>query len=209
MAGLERRRQAGSMPADLTDQLLSLAGSPWAFVALGLLCLFDALLPPVPSETIVIGLATLGATGIGPNPWLVLVVAAAAAFVGDRCVYQLGRRLPGDRWARRESRLGRSLAWAERSLRERGAPFIISARYVPSGRVAVNLVAGAVRYPARRFTLLAAVAGLLWAAWSVALGVGVGASLPRNPLLATAIGVVAGLLLGVLIERTMRLVSRG
>lgn len=192
------------MLESLTDQLLALAGSPWALVLLATLCMFDALLPPVPSETVVIGLATLGAAGHGAHPLVVLAVAASAAWVGDRLVFELGRRLPAARLAARGPRVGRAVERAGRLLRERGAPFIVSARYVPTGRAAVNLAAGVTGYPSLRFAALSAVAVTLWAVWSVALGIGVGAAFADEPLLAMAVGVVGGVVIGLLIEVALR-----
>lgn len=192
------------MLESLTDQLLTLAGSPWALVLLAALCMFDALLPPVPSETVVIGLATVGAAGHGASPWLVLVVAAAAAWAGDRLVFELGRRVPAARLAASHPRVGRAVERAGLMLRERGAPFIVSARYVPTGRAAVNLAAGVTRYPSLRFAALSAVAVTLWALWSVGLGAGIGSALADQPLLAMAVGVVGGVVIGVLIELVLR-----
>ncbi|MBC9820770.1 DedA family protein [Terrabacter sp. MAHUQ-38] len=192
------------MLESLTDQLLALAGSPWALVLLTALCMFDALLPPVPSETVVIGLATLGAAGHGASPWLVLAVAASAAWVGDRLVFELGRRLPAARLAVHSPRVGRAVERAGRLLRERGAPFIVSARYVPTGRAGVNLAAGVTGYPSLRFAALSAVAVTLWALWSVGLGVGVGAALADEPLLAMVLGVVGGVVIGLVIEVALR-----
>lgn len=192
------------MLESLTDQLLALAGSPWALVLLAAFCMFDALLPPVPSETVVIGLATVGAAGHGANPWLVLTVAAAAAWLGDRLVFELGRRMPAARLAARHPRVGRAVERAGLLLRERGAPFIVSARYVPTGRAAVNLAAGVTRYPSLRFAALSAVAVTLWALWSVGLGAGVGSALADEPLLAMAVGVVGGVVIGLLIEVVLR-----
>jgi membrane-associated protein len=204
MARPFRVGERGGMLESLTDQLLALAGSPWALVLLAAFCMFDALLPPVPSETVVIGLATVGAAGHGANPWLVLAVAAAAAWLGDRLVFELGRRMPAARLAARHPRTGRAVERAGLLLRERGAPFIVSARYVPTGRAAVNLAAGVTGYPPLRFAGLSAVAVALWALWSVGLGVGVGSALADQPLLAMAVGVVGGVVIGLVIEVVLR-----
>lgn len=77
---------------------------------------------------------------------------------------------------------------------------MLAARYVPVGRVAVNLAAGAAGYPLRRFTGFAALAALTWASWSVLLGVAAGTLLQERPLLAIALGVGLGMLLGLGID---------
>jgi membrane-associated protein len=104
----------------------------------------------------------------------------------------------------RSRRAKASLDWAERALDRRGASFIIAARYVPVGRVAVNMTAGALHFPRRRFVGLTAVAAVMWAAYSAAIGIGAGAVLKGNPLLAIVVGVVGGVVLGLLVDWLMR-----
>lgn len=105
----------------------------------------------------------------------------------------------------RSSRLVRERA--SDALDRRGAVVILSARYVPLGRVAVNLTAGATGFPPRRFVGLAAVAATTWAAWSVGVGALAGHWLEGNPLLGSVLGVVAALLLGLGIDRVARRAS--
>ena len=57
------------------------------------------------------------------------------------------------------------------ALDRRGASFIIAARYIPIGRVAVNMSAGALGYPRRRFVGLTAVAAVMWASYSAVIGI--------------------------------------
>ena len=183
----------------MTEALLALAASPWALLILGLACYLDSLLPPVPSETFVIALAALAAAGHGPHPGLVVGVAAAGALLGDRTAYEIGARMPRGGGLLRGRRAARLAEWARRMLEQRGAAFILSARYVPVGRVAVNVAAGAVGYPARRFTAVAALSSVLWAGYSTLLGAGAGAVLAHQPLLAVAVGVVLGVGLGLVV----------
>ena len=190
---------------ELTNALLSLATSPWALVVLFLCCYVDSIFPPVPSEAFVITMGALGVAGHGPSPVVVVLVAALGAFLGDRTAYAIGRRMP-DRGppfigANRAARLQ---AWARRMLDERGATFILSARYIPVGRVAVNVTAGMVGYPARRFTAFAALASLLWAIYSTVIGASVGAALRDQPLVAVLVGVVGGLVIGMGVEAVLR-----
>ena len=57
----------------------------------------------------------------------------------------------------------KALDWAEHALEHRGPAFIIGARYVPIGRVAVSMTAGGVHYPRRLIMLLAGIAAVGWA----------------------------------------------
>jgi len=185
--------------------VLALAASPWVFVALYLFATIDGFFPPIPSESVIIALASLAVTTGEPNFYVLGAVAAAGAFTGDQIAYSLGRRLTvRDLRIMRGARQQRALGWAERALAERGATFIIAARYIPVGRVAVNMTAGAVGFPRRRFTLLAVIAAITWSIYSVALGVGAGIWLGEHKLLAVVVGVVVGLLLGMAIDPVIR-----
>lgn len=196
------------MTADWVGQV---AGTPWAVVLLGLVTVVDGFFPPVPSESAVVALAALGASGRGPGPLVVAAVAALGAFTGDQVAYTLGRRLPGGGRGLVRSRQGRQvLAWAEGALARRGAALILAARFTPGGRVLVNMTAGAVGFPRGRFSAIAALAAVLWAACSVLLGVGAGHLLAgHHPLVGMAVGVVGGLLVGLVVDRVLRLRAAG
>lgn len=189
----------------LEHWLLVVTASPWALLVLLLGCYLDALFPPVPSETIVLALGTLAVSGHGPHPVLVVLLAAVGAFLGDRTAYAIGGRMPPGRLPFvRPERAARLLARVRDQLDRRGAAFILSARYVPVGRVAMNVGAGMVGFPARRFTAYAALSSMLWATWTVLLGVCAGALLQGRPLLSVAVGVVSGLLVGLGIDAVLR-----
>ncbi|WP_298457080.1 DedA family protein [uncultured Cellulomonas sp.] len=186
------------------------AGSPWVLVLLWLTTTLDGVLPLVPSESLVIGLAALPAVSGRPSLWLLGAAAAAGAFCGDQLAYSFGRRVPlrGLR-VLRSARGQRAVDRAERALRHRGAAFIIGARFVPGGRVAVAMAAGAARFSRRRFSAIAAVAALLWSAYSLALGVGAGQLLDRHhPVVGVVAGVAGGLLTGAVVDRVLQRLSR-
>ena len=188
---------------------MALVGSPWVFAALYSFATIDGFFPPIPSESVVIALATLAMATGEPTLWLVVVVAAAGAVTGDQIAYTIGTRIPVRRLRMmRGARAQRALDWAERSLAERGPAFIIAARYVPVGRVAVNMTAGTVGFPRPRFSVLAVVAAVSWSAYSVALGIGAGVWLGEHPLLAVSVGVAGGLLLGLAIDPMIRRFTR-
>ena len=181
------------------------AGSAWLLPALFVFFAVDGVLPPLPSEGVLIGLAAVGASTGTPH-WLALFVAAAAgAWVGDNLAYLLGRHASLDRLLERSGPGRRALAWARRHLDRRGAVIIVVGRWVPVGRAAVNLTAGATRYPQRRFMLFSFFSGVTWAAWSVGVGTLAGHWVQDNPLLAAVIGVGVALLVAFVIERLARL----
>jgi membrane protein DedA with SNARE-associated domain len=184
------------------------ATAPWVLPVVLVVTVVDALLPVVPSEGIVVSLAAVAVAGDGPDLLLLAVAAGAGAFLGDTVTYLVGRRF-GPQHLHRVSRPGprRALERASATLERRGAVVILSARYVPLGRVAVNLTAGATGFPPGRFVPLAAVAATTWAAWSVGIGALAGHWLEGNPLLGSAAGIVVALILGLLVDRVTRRVT--
>lgn len=187
---------------------LGMADSPWLLVAVLALATIDGFFPPVPSESVVIAVAVLAMTGEGPNLWLLILVAALGAFTGDVIAYSIGRKVPIDRLRIFQGRRGRaSLAWARRALANRGTVLILSARFVPVGRVAVNMTAGAVGFPRPRFFLIAAIAAVVWGGYSTLLGIGAGVFLHDHPLIAIAAGVTGGVLIGFVVDAILRRVQ--
>ncbi|HEX9065574.1 MAG TPA: DedA family protein [Streptosporangiaceae bacterium] len=145
--------------------------SGWAYGIVFLLALLDALLPVVPSETVVITAGVVAAAGSMNLP-LIIVAAACGAFAGDNLAYLIGYRFGGratDRFLRGEKGK-RSLRWAETQLSERGGELIAVARFIPGGRTAVTLSAGTVRFPWPRFAVFDAIAGLIWGTYAALLG---------------------------------------
>lgn len=182
----------------LTAFIEAHAAAPWVLGLVLAVAAGDALLPPVPSESVVVALAAVSvSTDGGPNLLLLWAAAAVGAFAGDTCVFLLGRRYGSARLARiRRPGLRRSLDRATETLERRGALVVLVARYVPVGRVAVDLTAGASGFAPRRFVGLAALAATTWAAWTVGIGAVAGHWLDDNPLVGAAAGIGIALLLG-------------
>ena len=189
----------------MVDLIVDGASSPWSLVLLLVFTMIDGVFPPVPSESIVIAMAALAAQGEGHSLWWLVPTAAVGAFGGDLLAYAIGTKvnIHGLRIFRGPRGM-RTLAWAEQAIHQRGGTFILAARYIPIGRVAVNLSAGALGFGLRRFTGYAAVAAVMWSAYSVLLGVSAGALLHGRPLLGALVGVVLGVTLGTLIDLVMR-----
>ncbi|MDI6942136.1 DedA family protein [Microbacterium barkeri] len=189
--------------------LLDTATSPWIYLVAFAVCAVDGLFPPVPSETVIVSAAAIGAATGEPVPWLIALLAACGAFVGDGLTYLLGRAIGTERFGwMRIGRVRRTIEWAQAGLDRRGASLILIARYIPVGRVAVNLTAGATRYPPRRFVPLALVAAAAWAAYSVGIGLIAGTWLREQPLLGAAIGAGIAIVLGIAIDRVIALRQR-
>lgn len=195
----------------LNTLVTDLAASPWLFLVMFAVCVIDGFFPPVPSETIVVGAATVSVATGEPHLLLLIAVAAAGAIVGDNIAYQLGRALGTSRFRwMRAKRVATTLDWARRGLDRRGALLIFTARYIPVGRIAVNMTAGATRYPFRRFLPLSIAAGLTWAAYSALFGIVAGQWLHDQPLLAIVLAIAVAALVGAAVDVVIRrILNRG
>jgi membrane-associated protein len=186
---------------EINEFILAAAGQPWVLVLVFACCVIDGFFPPIPSESVVVGLAAVAATADIPNPLLLIATAGAGAFVGDNTAYLIGRGTGTRRWAwMRGPRMQAAFHWAGRELRKRPASLILVARFVPIGRVAVNLTAGATRYPRPKFVGLTVLSATVWAVYSVAIGLFFGQWFEDNHLLGATIAIVCAIVLGIAVD---------
>lgn len=182
--------------AILNGLLDFLTGSDWTYAILFGICVGDAVFPVLPSETaaIVCGIqAGRGQLSLS----LVLIVAAAGAFVGDNTSYALGRWIgePVQQRLFSGDTARRRLDWAKRFLTERGSYVLVVARFIPGGRTATTFTAGLVRLPwLRKFVPYIAIAAVLWSAYAVLLGYLGGRTFREKPFYALllAFGIAVG-----------------
>ncbi|GGP34075.1 DedA family protein [Streptomyces calvus] len=173
----------------------SLVGSPWIYAVVALSVLLDVFLPVLPSGVLVITAATAAAAGTAadvPDILVLTLCAATASVLGDLVAYRLAWR-GGARLDRALARSRRLRAAQERlgsALARGGGALVVLARFAPAGRSVVSLGAGAAHHRARDFLPWSALAGLSWAAYSVALGY-FGAHWLGATWLATAVSVGA------------------
>lgn len=185
----------------LQQLIVGHAGEWWTYLATALLCYVDGFFPPVPSESIIIAMASLSSTHGGPvSLWLMWPLALVGAFLGDNTAYWIGRLLPVEKLFRSEKGQHR-IQRAKHLLEDRGPEVLLSARFIPVYRVAINMVAGAVEFPWRRFLIIDAISTIVWAAFSVGVGVAAGSIFSDHPLLGIIAGVAVGLLLGTVIDK--------
>jgi membrane-associated protein len=191
------------------DRLTQLSASPLTYLAVLGVCALDAVLPIVPSETVVIAASVLAARG-ELLIWLVVVAAAAGGFLGDVGSYLLGRTA-GAAAARRLFRgdkARRRLDWAGKALARHGAAIIVVARFVPGGRTATTFTAGTVHLPWPKFAAADAAGAILWAIYAAGLGYLGGETFERRPLHAVLFGLGAALLITLSVEVVRRLRRR-
>lgn len=180
-----------------------LTGSPWIYAVIGASVLLDVFLPVLPSGVLVIAAATAAAAGTGaatgqvaahevPDILALILCAATASVLGDLVAYRLawrgGARL--DRAIARSPRLTTAQERLGAALARGGGVLVVLARFAPAGRSVVSLGAGAAHHRVRDFLPWSALAGLSWAAYSVALGY-YGAQWLGTTWLATGVSVLA------------------
>ena len=185
------------------ELILQTVTSPWLYLVLFAVTVIDGFFPPVPSETVLVAAAAVAAS---TGDLLMLVplglIAAAGAALGDNIAFTLGRGLGTTRfgWMRRP-RVRAAFGHAERALEHRSAALILGARYIPVGRVAVNMSAGALGFSWRRFLPLSVIAGVSWSALSLIIGLLAGSWIKDQPLLSAVLGIGIALTIGLVIDR--------
>ncbi len=151
------------------DFIVDLLSDNWWTYALVLaVIVFDSVFPVLPSETALIATGIIAAQD-GLSVVGLVAVAWAGAVTGDNVAYTIGDR-PGRRLRRRLLRRALDqIKWMRHQMGER--PWIVAiARFIPGGRTAAALSAGALDMPRGRFVVYVATGGLLWAAFNVLLG---------------------------------------
>nr|WP_234390438.1 VTT domain-containing protein [Streptomyces sp. MMG1533] len=177
-----------------------LTGGPWIYAVIAASVLLDVFLPVLPSGVLVITAATAAAGAATgqvsphevPDILALILCATTASVLGDLVAYRLawrgGARL--DRAIARSPRLTGAQERLGATLARGGGTLVVLARFAPAGRSVVSLGAGAAHRRARDFLPWSALAGLSWAAYSVALGY-FGAQWLGTTWLATGVSVLA------------------
>jgi membrane protein DedA with SNARE-associated domain len=121
---------------------------------------------PLPGETALIAFGVLASQGNYSIVW-VIVVAAAAAIVGDNLGYWLigrwGGRALFERWGWLHRYADRVLPRAERLLDRHGGKVVFFGRFVTVLRYTAAWIAGLGRMPWWRFLFWNAAGGICWA----------------------------------------------
>ncbi|ALO93544.1 DedA family protein [Streptomyces olivaceoviridis] len=179
----------------------SLAAGPWIYAVVAVSVLLDVFLPVLPSGVLVITAGTAAAAGSGaagqvphevPDILALILSATTASVLGDMVAYRLAWR-GGERLDRAIARSRRLTTAQERlgdALSRGGGALVVLARFAPAGRSVVSFCAGAAHRRVRDFLPWSALAGLSWAAYSVALGY-YGAQWLGATWLATGVSVAA------------------
>lgn len=186
-------------------------GSVLSYLIAFVLPCLDAVLPVLPSETVIIAFGVATAGSVDPRIFLLVLCAALGAWAGDNLSYLIGWRFgpwatrrffaPGTKGAARR-------AWAERSLDRFGMGLIIVCRFIPGGRTAVTLSCGLIRYSWPRFCAATAAAAVLWASYAFFAGRIGGKAFENQPLVGFGVAFGGALLVSGVIELIRRVIAR-
>lgn len=184
--------------------------SPWLLAVIVGLAVLDALLPVVPSEATIIAAGVAAAAG---QQDLLLVIGAAGlgSFVGEVAGYLIGRGAGPVVRARFLADGSRAAAFerVRRLLLRRGGTVLLTARFLPAGRTAATLAAGATGYPPGRFLAFTLVGAWLSAAWVALLGYAGGTAFAGQPLVALGVSFGLATTVGLVAEAVRRLRRAG
>lgn len=162
--------------------------------------LLGSIVPVVPTGAVV-GAGAAIATSSGKLDLVaVVLVAAAAALLGDLVTFAVCR-FGGPhavRWIERGQHAER-IDEVRGQFRRHGWQIVVAGRLLPAGRIPVLVAAGALAYPWRRMVPAASAAALLWAVAYAALGV-VSGGIFSNPLVATSLATLLVLLVGAVLN---------
>lgn len=193
--------------ASLEAAVVSLGDSPWLVLVVFAFCCIDAVFPIVPSDSMVTAGTVLAlANGAAPIFIVVLVVAAAVgAFIGDCLAYFVGSKIPLHRIPMLRGAKGQAaLRYTRHAFARRGSTLVLTGRFIPVGRIAVNMSAGATGFPFHRFLPVIALAGVLWAGVAAGMGIVANHVFDDQPLLAMVVGVMVGICCGLLTDWIMQ-----
>ncbi|WP_291378846.1 VTT domain-containing protein [Demequina sp.] len=194
------------LSSTVEDGILALVDSLWIYPSVFAVSLIDAIFPVVPSESVIIGAASAWQSVGQPILPLLFVAGATGAWCGDQITYYIGTKVDVRHIkVFRRPKVLAALDWAEHALETRGTLYIIAARFIPMGRVAVNLSAGALGFPRRRFMGIDAIAVSIWAGWGILIGTVAASLFEDNLLLSIAAGITGGVVLGFAVDKVMSL----
>jgi membrane-associated protein len=149
------------------------AAAPWVAAAIlfaecGLLVGFF-----LPGDTLLFTMGLLVGTGVVDIPvWLVALILAAGAFLGNAVGYEIGRAAGPAIFRREDSALFKheNVERANAFFERWGPAAVMVARFVPIVRTFITVTAGVGRMDRRRFLTYSGIGALVWAGGVTLLG---------------------------------------
>ena len=159
----------------------------------------DAVIPIFPGETTLNAASTFAADG-DLKLWLVILLGALAAIVGDSSLYWIARRSSSRITPQLDRARGNKRVAAALDFLDRGAPvLLVFGRYVPGLRFVINATMGMNRYPYGAYLPWSALGAVLWSTYTCLLAYWVGSSIDNYPLASVYIsGLITTVLMAVI-----------
>ena len=201
--------QLMSWTGAVEEWVLGIADAWWVHLVVFGFAATDGFFPSVPGESTIVTLSSLWSTSGRPSIILVGLAAWIGAWTGDNIGYWIGKKVGWERFRfLREGKGRRAVEAADRGLQRRALLFLMTARYIPFGRTAVNLVAGAVHYPHTQFWPRSLLSTFVWAVYSCSIGAVAGAWFEDHHLLAVSVALVAAVVLALIAERIITAIHK-
>lgn len=181
---------------EVGEGLRSLDGM-WVYLFGALMVALSALVPPVPSTTLYVALGALAANSDSLNPFLLGVSMLVGALAGDIATYALALRFDVVNWRILAGRRWQAALSATRSrLKYNDLPLVMTSRFIPMGRLTMNIGSALVPHTWRVFIQHSLIAGVLWSVYSVGVGVLSGVWDSLSTEVAVLLAIVVSLVLG-------------
>ncbi len=176
----------------------------WIYPLIGVLIFLDSFIPVLPSEIPLNLIGTwYGAQGF-PHLGTIFAIAVGAAVIGDNLCYSFATRLmPLINRAQKGSKAYDGLQWAKRTMRRNAGAAIVIARLIPSARLIMTIMLGAMRYPWPLFFFFDTIGVMVWAAQALAVGWLGGTLFGGNPAVAMLISIIAAMILGYGLQKSI------
>lgn len=191
------------------EAITEFADAWWVHLVIAFFAALDGFFPTAPSESLIVTLASVWATTGEPSIILLALAAWVGAFTGDSTGYFIGKKVGWRRFRfMREGKGHRAVVAAEKGLERRGLLFMMTGRYIPFGRTAVNLTAGAVEYPYAMFWPRSLLSTFVWAVYSVGIGAVAGSWFEHNQLLGIGVSLTVAVVMALILERLVTLLHK-
>ncbi|MFH0816920.1 MAG: DedA family protein [Methanobacteriota archaeon] len=164
------------LDTELPDLISQYRGWVYVFLFLVVFCETGLVVFPfLPGDSLIFAAGALAATG-SFDVWLLFVVFASAALLGDTVNYWIGHYFGPRLFKREDSRIFRKdyLNKAHTFYERHGAETIVLARFVPVIRTFAPFVAGMGEMNYRKFIIYNVSGGILWVSVFLSMGFLVG-----------------------------------
>ncbi|MGP5228369.1 DedA family protein [Arthrobacter rhombi] len=181
---------------EVGEGLRSLDGM-WVYLFGAVMVALSALIPPVPSTTLYVALGALAANTDSLNPFLLGASMLVGALAGDAATYALAVRFDVVNWRILAGRRWQAALAATRSrLKYNDLPLVMTSRFIPMGRLTMNIGSALVPHTWRVFLQHSLIAGVLWSVYSVGVGLLSGVWDGLSTEVAVLLAIVVSLVLG-------------